>query len=108
MSFSNLIKIDDEFDDFKNKDNHKSKVTISIQQRNGRKQITIISGLATDLDTKKILRYLKKIYHCNGAVVNDDKFGEVITLTGNQKENVYNFLINAKICEKEEIIVKGY
>jgi translation initiation factor SUI1 len=105
---NSILNIDDSFDDFNTQTENKSKVTISIQQRNGRKQITIISGLATDLDTKKILRYLKKLYHCNGAVVEDDTFGEVITLTGNQKENVYHFLINTKICNKEEIIIKGY
>ncbi len=105
---NSILNVDDSFDDFNTQTENKSKVTISIQQRNGRKQITIISGLATDLDTKKILRYLKKLYHCNGAVVDDDKFGEVITLTGNQKENVYHFLINTKICNKEEIIIKGY
>jgi translation initiation factor 1 len=103
-----ILNLDNSFDDFKTQTENKSKVTISIQQRNGRKQITIILGLATDLDTKKILRYLKKIYHCNGAIVIDEKFGEVITLTGNQKENVYHFLIDAKICSKEEIIMKGY
>lgn len=107
MDLSKLINIDNNKEEFNNK-NNKSKVTISVQQRNGRKQITIISGLANDLDIKKILRYLKKIYHCNGAIIMDDKFGEVITLSGNQKENVYHFLINMKICEKDEIIIKGY
>ncbi len=105
---NSFLNLDNSFDNFKTQNENKSKVTISIQQRNGRKQITIISGLATDLDIKKILRYLKKIYHCNGTVVVDDTFGEVITLTGNQKENVYHFLIDAKICTNEEIIMKGY
>jgi translation initiation factor 1 len=107
MNLSKLIHIEEDIEELNDK-NNKSKVEISVQQRNGRKQITIISGLAVDLDTKKILRYLKKIYHCNGAIIVDDKFGEIITLTGNQKENVYHFLINTKICEKDEIIVKGY
>jgi translation initiation factor SUI1 len=103
-----IESIDKELDHFKSNDYNKSKVTIAVQQRNGRKQITIISGLASDLDTKKILRYLKKIYHCNGSITIDDKYGEVITLSGNQKENVYHFFIMAKICTKEEMIIKGY
>lgn len=84
-----------------------NKVTISVQKRNGRQCITNISGMADDLDLKKILSYLKKTYNCNGSIIKDAQFGEVITLTGDQKENVYNFLINEEINKKDEIIVKG-
>jgi translation initiation factor 1 len=82
-------------------------VTISVQKRNGRQCITNVSGMADDLDLKKILSYLKKTYNCNGSIIKDAQFGEVITLTGDQKENVYNFLINEEINKKDEIIVKG-
>ena len=34
---------------------------IRIQQRNGRKSLTTVAGLSTDLDLKKILKYLKKV-----------------------------------------------
>lgn len=85
----------------------KSTVTISVQKRNGRQCITTITGLADDLDLKKILSYLKKTYNCNGSIIKDEQFGEVITLTGDQKENVYNFLINEEINKKDEIIIKG-
>ena len=30
-----------------------------------------------------------------------------MSFTGDQKENVYNFLINEKIYNKEDIIIKG-
>jgi translation initiation factor 1 len=82
-------------------------VTISVQKRNGRQCITSITGLAEDLDLKKIASYLKKKYNCNGSIIKDERFGEVITLTGDQKENVYNFLIEEEINKKDEIIVKG-
>jgi len=84
-----------------------NKVTISVQQRNGRKSITSISGMAEDLDLKKILSYVKKTYNCNGSIVKNDKLGEVIILSGNQKDNIYNFLINEEINKKDEIIIKG-
>jgi translation initiation factor 1 len=84
-----------------------NKVTISVQQRNGRKNITSISGMAEDLDLKKILSYVKKTYNCNGSIVKNDKLGEVIILSGNQKDNIYNFLINEEINKKDEIIIKG-
>ena len=84
-----------------------NKVTISVQQRNGRKNITTISGMAEDLDLKKILSYVKKTYNCNGSIVKNDKLGEVIILSGDQKDNMYNFLINEEINKKDEIIIKG-
>ena len=38
-------------------DNLRSKLTISVQQRNNRQCITIISEIAEDLDLKKLLKY---------------------------------------------------
>jgi translation initiation factor 1 len=85
----------------------KNIVTISVQKRNGRQCITNISGLAEDLDLPKIISYLKKKYSCNGSIIKDEQFGEIITLTGDQKENIYNFLIGEEINKNDEIIVKG-
>jgi translation initiation factor 1 len=93
--------------DFDNELFSKNIVTISVQKRNGRQCITTISGLAEDLDLPKIISYLKKKYNCNGSIIKDEQFGEVITLTGDQKENIYNFLIGEEINKKDEIIVKG-
>ena len=58
------------------KDN--TKVHIRVQQRNGRKCITTVQGLADDLDILKITRALKKTFKCNGSVVQDEELGEVI------------------------------
>ena len=93
--------------DFDNELFSKNIVTISVQKRNGRQCITSITGMAQDLDLKKIISYLKKKYNCNGSIIKDEQFGEVITLTGDQKENIYNFLIGEEINKKDEIIVKG-
>lgn len=84
-----------------------SKVTIDVEKRNGKKCITNIIGMDEDLDLKKIMSYLKKTYNCNGSIIKDETHGEVISLTGDQKENVYNFLIKEQIYKKEDIIVKG-
>lgn len=83
------------------------KVTIVVEKRNGKKCTTNIIGMADDLDLPKILSYLKKTYNCNGSILKDETHGEVISLTGDQKENVYNFLVNEQIYKKEDIIVKG-
>ena len=82
-------------------------VTIQLAQRTGRKYFTSITGLADDLDKPKILSHFKKTYKCNGFIVSNDVLGEVITLTGDQKENVYRFLIDEKVCIKEEIVLRG-
>jgi translation initiation factor 1 len=84
-----------------------TKVTIDVEKRGGKKCITNVIGMADDLDLKKILSYFKKTYNCSGSIINDKIYGEVISLTGDQKENIYNFLINEEIYKKEDIIVKG-
>jgi translation initiation factor 1 len=82
-------------------------VHIRIQQRNGRKCLTLIYGIADDLDLHKITKYLKKVYSTNGNVINDPKYGDVIQLQGDQRKNVYDALIEWKITEKETIRVHG-
>jgi translation initiation factor 1 len=84
-----------------------SKVTISVSSRNGRKCITSVIGMAEDLDLPKILSYIKKTFNCSGSIIKNDKYGEVMSFTGNQKENIYNFLIKEEIYKKEDIIVTG-
>uniref|UniRef100_A0A6C0AQQ7 SUI1 domain-containing protein n=1 Tax=viral metagenome TaxID=1070528 RepID=A0A6C0AQQ7_9ZZZZ len=84
-----------------------SKITIAVQKRNGRKCITTVTGMADDLDLKKIVSYFKKTYSCNGSILKDEKYGEIITFSGDQKENFYNFLIKEEINKSDDIIVKG-
>jgi translation initiation factor 1 len=90
-----------------NKQLFSSKVTISVEKRNGKKCITSVTGMANDLDLKKILSYLKKTYNCNGSIIKDEKNGEVMSFSGDQKENIYNFLIKEEIYKNEDIIIKG-
>lgn len=82
-------------------------VHIRVQQRNGRKCLTFVYGIAPDLDLKKILKYLKKVYSTNGNVVTDSEHGDVIQLQGDQRKNVYDSLIDWKIANKEDIRVHG-
>ena len=82
-------------------------IHIRVQQRNGKKCLTSIHGIADDLDLKKILKYLKKVYSTNGSVVNDPPHGDVIQLQGDQRRNVYDSLIDWKIANKEDIRVHG-
>jgi translation initiation factor 1 len=83
------------------------KVIISVDRRNGKKCITSVIGMAEDLDLSKILSYLKKKHNCNGSLCKNKKNDKVMLFTGDQKENIYNFLINEEIYKKEDIIIKG-
>lgn len=82
-------------------------VHIRVQQRNGRKCMTLIHGLADDLDLKKIIRYLKKVYSTNGHVTTDSTYGDIIQLQGDQRRNVYDAFIEWKVCEKNQLTVHG-
>jgi translation initiation factor 1 len=83
------------------------KVVIQVQQRNGRQCFTIVSDIAEDLDTKKMCRYLKKTLNCGGNVLIDKELGEIIRLTGDQKNAVIDFFIKEEIYKPDEIILKG-
>jgi translation initiation factor 1 len=85
----------------------KNIVHIRIQQRNGRKCITLVQGIADDLDLRKILKYLKKVYSTNGSITTDPTYGEIIQLQGDQRKNVYDSLIEWQISPKQDIKVHG-
>jgi translation initiation factor 1 len=87
------------------KDN--SKVHIRVQQRNGRKCITTIQGLADDLDLNKITRALKKTFKCNGNIHADPELGEIAQLSGDQRTNVRDFFIDQEVCREDQIVIHG-
>jgi translation initiation factor 1 len=84
------------------------KVHVRVQQRNGRKCITTVAGLADDLDIKRICKAFKKNFSCNGAVQNDLEVGEVIQLSGDQRTNVKGFLVDQEICHAESVVLHGF
>ncbi|GAX79499.1 hypothetical protein CEUSTIGMA_g6940.t1 [Chlamydomonas eustigma] len=83
-------------------------VHIRIQQRNGKKSLTTVQGLKEKFDYNKVLKALKKDFCCNGNVVEDSELGKVIQLQGDQRRNVSEFLIKAKITKKEHIKLHGF
>jgi translation initiation factor 1 len=92
--------------------NQTDKVHVRVQQRNGRKCITTVAGLAVDLDIKRICKAFKKNFSCNGAVQKDEDdgevVGEVIQLSGDQRTNVMEFLVDQEICHKLEVVLHGF
>lgn len=84
-----------------------NKITISVNNRTGKKLQTCVYGFADDLDLPKILRHFKKAFNCTGSIEKDEEFGEVIKLTGDHKKLVLGFLISQQICNVGDIIIKG-
>lgn len=84
------------------------KVHVRVQQRNGRKCLTTVQGLADDLDVKRILKAFKKNFSCNGAIVKDDELGEIIQLSGDQRTNIREFLLDQEICSDSQVVLHGF
>ncbi|CAM9435854.1 unnamed protein product, partial [Heterosigma akashiwo] len=99
----------DAFADASDETVDRSKVHVRVQQRNGRKCISLIEGLADDLDLKKILKAMKKNFSCNGAITRDEETGgDVIQLSGDQRTNVKDFLEDNEIIHKGQIVLHGF
>jgi len=88
-------------------DENNTKVHLRCQKRNGRKCITIIEGLADDLDQKRMLKHFKKTFSCNGAILKKEDIGQVMQLSGDQRKGVQTFLVKNDICKSECIVVHG-
>jgi translation initiation factor 1 len=70
-------------------------VHIRIQQRNGRKSITTVTGLSKALDLKRIMKAIKKTNGCNGTLLKDeDTRTEVLQFQGDQRDPIEKFLLN--------------
>ena len=92
---------------FNNNDFDDLKVDIRKQARNGKKCITLIEGLAEDLDKKKIAKHLAKTLQCSASILQNEKIGEVIKLSGDKIKEVKEFLIEEEIYKESNIIVHG-
>jgi translation initiation factor 1 len=86
-------------------------IHIRVQKRTNRKALTTVQGLPKKFSPEKILKSLKKKLACNGNVVDDPKMGEVIQLQGDQRKDVYEFLVDKKEgldVEARNIKVHGF
>eukprot|EP00834_Sanchytrium_tribonematis_P002504 NODE_78_length_23230_cov_1.644979.p12 type:complete len:117 gc:universal NODE_78_length_23230_cov_1.644979:13501-13851(+) len=83
-------------------------IHVRVQQRNGRKTLTTVQGLPEDLDQKKMVKYFKKEFACNGTIVKDEDGMEIIQLSGDQRDKIKEFLMAQEICQSDEIKVHGF
>lgn len=88
-----------------------SVVHIYSQKRNAKKVITLICGLAPDLDLKKISKALRKTYNTSSAIIKDKNDNLAIKINGDLKYEIRDFLFQYKIVDKndarEKIILHG-
>ena len=73
----------------------------------GRKRITLVQGLADDLDIPRICKAFKRSFNCNGSVSDDEEFGLVIQLAGDHRTKVAEFLVDEEICTEDQIVIRG-
>lgn len=83
-------------------------IHIRVQQRNGRKTLTTVQGLPSDLDQKRILKAFKKEFACNGCVVQDEDLGDCIQLQGDHRTKILGFLLENEIVGKDKVKVHGF
>lgn len=106
---TNLTKKDPLFDDeVGNSVTGEDYIHIRIQQRNGRKTLTTVQGLPDKFDLKKITKSCKKVFACNGTVVEHPEYGEVIQLQGDQRAKIQEFLVANQLANNENIKVHGF
>ena len=67
-----------------------------------------MTGLASDLDLKKILKAFKKTFKCNGAILEDEALGKVIQLQGDHRTLIKDFLVDQEICAATDIVIHGF
>ena len=106
MEFLSSTKCDDAFDDIENYEIEE--VHIWLRQRTTRKYITDVQGLAKDLNLKKIMKYWRHEFHCSVTKKLNKNKQKIIRLQGDKREQVYEFLLNEKIIEKEHIKIHGF
>jgi len=85
----------------------RKKINISVQKRNGRKMTTIITGIDDDIDLPRVLSHIKKKFSCNGSVKKDKNDEYYIQLSGDKKNEMYDFLIQHEIGDDDNIIFHG-
>lgn len=110
MSIENLKSYDPFADDGGDNKDSKSQenIHIRIQQRNGRKTLTTVTGLPKEFDLKRILKVLKKEFATNGTIVDDDEVGQVIQFQGDQRQKIHDFIVNDLDIKKDKVKIHGF
>ena len=77
-------------------------------QRNSRKTLATVQGIADDYDKKKLVKAFKKKFACNGTVIEHPEYGEVIQLHGDQCKNICQCLVETGLVKDNQLKVNGF
>jgi translation initiation factor SUI1 len=82
---------------------------IRMQNRGGRKKITIVHGLEciTSEQVNKLKKVISTTNGCSGTFKIDDEFGEHLKFSGDQRESIVAFLIANRFIERDNIVFMG-
>jgi translation initiation factor 1 len=115
LSFDPMAELNNSFLPEKKKE--EVVVHIRIQQRNGRKSITIIENLDKyndgELNITNISKFLRKKFKCSSSIhktkdEDDVVIQETIQMSGDNREEIKKFLINGNICDEKYIKIHGF
>lgn len=48
------------------------------------------------------------MHNCNGTIIDHSEYGEVIQLTGDQRQNVKDFIVRVGIMKVENVAMHGF
>ena len=84
-----------------------SLIHIRLQQRNRKKSITTLQGLPADINHDKLLTTFKKRFCCNGSIAQDPVLGKIVTMQGDHRQGIIEFLVTQNIAKRDTIKVHG-
>jgi translation initiation factor 1 len=91
------------------KGSSKQKMHLRLQQRNGKKCVTIFQHLSPELDPKSLAKEMKKKFSCGGSIQKDDEDHPVLVLFGDQRQNIIEYLTKVKnVAEPDDFVIHGY
>uniref|UniRef100_A0A2K6V393 SUI1 domain-containing protein n=1 Tax=Saimiri boliviensis boliviensis TaxID=39432 RepID=A0A2K6V393_SAIBB len=79
-------------------------IHIRIQQRNSRKTLTTVQGIADNYNKKKLVKAFRK-FACNGTEIEHPEYGE---LQGDQRKNICQFLVETGLAKDDQLKVHGF
>ncbi|VVU95642.1 Translation initiation factor SUI1 [seawater metagenome] len=82
------------------------KIKIKSQPRSKKKSICIIEGLSFEKEELKgMLKQMKKLFACNGNIVDNEEHGLIIQLQGDVKNKVKKFLMTTYKIKDDKICI---
>ena len=70
--------------------------------------VNFTAGLAPEIDLRKVMKAMKKVFKTNGMVLKDPDEGDRIQLQGDQREGARDFLLKYKLAIARNIKIMGF